>query len=137
MLQEFDSANTFESAHVRTNTVTAAQALDLLNNDLVLEWGRAFAGEVLNGLPAWNTEEQIARAFRIAYGREVTGQEQKTAVAFLKEQSAIMVARLAGGDKTKPPLPTRSPEGMEPSRAAAFVDFCHMLLASNEFLYVN
>src|SRR5437867_4073156 len=36
MLQEFDSANTFESAHIQTNTITPAQSLDLLNNNLVL-----------------------------------------------------------------------------------------------------
>ena len=32
---------------------------------------------------------------------------------------------------------TELPAGMDPARAAAFVDFCHTLLNSNEFLYVN
>ena len=40
MLQEFDSANTFESCDFRKTTVTPSQSLDLLNNDLVLEWAR-------------------------------------------------------------------------------------------------
>jgi hypothetical protein len=48
MLQEFDSANTFESCDFRKNTVTPAQSLDLLNNDLILNWAQAFAGRVLN-----------------------------------------------------------------------------------------
>src|SRR2546427_9495783 len=47
MLQEFDSANTFEVWHTRKNTVTPSQSLDLMNNDLVLEWARALAGRVL------------------------------------------------------------------------------------------
>ena len=47
-----------------------------------------------------------------------------------------MQARLAD-DKTKPPLPSNIPAGMEPARAAAFVDLCQMLLDSNEFLYIN
>src|SRR4029453_9092892 len=47
MLQEFDSPNTFDVWHTRRNTVTAPQALDILNNDLILEWSRATAGKVL------------------------------------------------------------------------------------------
>jgi len=136
MLQEFDSANTFESAHLRTNTVTASQSLDLLNNDLVLEWARAFAGRVL-GDSGPGSNAQIARAYRLAYGREPAVDEQKVAATFLDEQAPILAARLAGGDTAKPPMPTKTPEGMDPARAAAFVDFCQMLLASNEFLYVN
>jgi hypothetical protein len=34
-------------------------------------------------------------------------------------------------------MPTRTLEGMDPARAAAFVDLCQMLFASNEFLYIN
>src|SRR4029453_13658422 len=41
MLQEFDSANTFESAHTRSNTVTPARSLDLLNKDLLPHCARA------------------------------------------------------------------------------------------------
>ena len=138
MLQEFDAANTFESAHVRTNTVTASQSLDLLNNDLVLEWARAFAGRVLNdGGPRSGAREQVARAFRLAYGREASAEERKTAAAFLEEQVPIMAARVAEGGKAKPPMPMKIPEGMDPAQAAAFVDLCQMLLASNEFLYIN
>jgi hypothetical protein len=34
-------------------------------------------------------------------------------------------------------MPVNTPEGMDAARAAAFVDLCQMLLASNEFLYIN
>jgi hypothetical protein len=136
MLQEFDSANTFESAHARMNTVTPAQSLDLLNNDLVLEWARAFAGRALSEGDAIRTGH-IDRAFTLAYGRKANAEEHKSAVDFLDEQTAIMATRLAEGDKSRPPMPTNVPEGFEPARAAAFVDLCHMLLNSNEFLYIN
>jgi len=33
--------------------------------------------------------------------------------------------------------PPRVPLGMKPAQAAAFVDFCHALMSSNEFLYIN
>jgi hypothetical protein len=138
MLQEFDSANTFEVWHSRKNTVTPSQSLDLLNNDLVLEWSRAFAGRVLSdtGLTP-EARDQVDRAFTLAYGRKADGEELKTAVEFLERQTPIMKSRLAETSKAKPPLPITIPDGMDPARAAALVDLCHMLLASNEFLYIN
>jgi hypothetical protein len=115
MLQEFDAANTFESAHVRTNTVTPSQSLDLLNSDLVFEWARAFAERVLkDGADTSAVHDQVARAFTLAYGREASAEEQKMAASFLEKQVPITG-----------------------TRAAAFVDLCQMLLTSNEFLYMN
>jgi len=54
---------------------------------------------------------------------------------FLKQQSAEIAGRLAKNESVR--LPGRMPQGMEPARAAAFVDFCQTLLNSNEFAYVN
>jgi hypothetical protein len=114
MLQEFDAANTFESAHVRTNTVTPSQSLDLLNSDLVRDWARAFAGRVLgDGGRTSDERGQVARAFKLAYGRDASAEEQKLAAAFLEKQTPV----------------TGAP--------AAFVDLCQTLLTSNEFLYLN
>ena len=75
-------------------------------------------------------------AFRLAYGRESSGEELKDALKFLDSQSEVMKARFAI-DKVKPALPTANTVGLDQPRAAAFVDLCHMLLASNEFLYIN
>jgi Protein of unknown function (DUF1549)/Protein of unknown function (DUF1553) len=135
LLQEFDNANTFESCDYRKKTVTAPQSLDLLNNELVLNWAQSLAGRVLNdsGLaPA----AQVDRAFKLTYGRAASADEQKLAEDFLAKQTPIMTARLAATD-AKPPMPAGLPPGIDPARAAAFVDLCHMLLDSNEFLYIN
>jgi len=43
--------------------------------------------------------------------------------------------RLAKGDKV--PVPDTLPHGMTPARAAAFVDLCHALLNSNEYIYMD
>jgi hypothetical protein len=137
MLQEFDTANTFESWHVRKNTVTPSQSLDLLNNDLVLDFARSFAGRVLNEDKGLAPDAQVDAAFRFAFGRQASVEEQKMATAFFERQIPIMAARLREGEKAKPPMPIKTPDGMEPARAAAFVDLCQMLLASNEFLYIN
>jgi len=136
MLQEFDNANTFEAWHTRKNTVTVSQSLDLLNSDLMLEWSRALAGRVFSEVSKTSeTSEQVDRAYRLVYGRGATGDEFKTAAAFLERQTPILAKRLSG--ISKPPLPTKTVDGMDPARAAAFVDLCQTLMASNEFLYIN
>jgi hypothetical protein len=79
---------------------------------------------------------QVDRAFRFAYGRAASAEEQKMAGDFLAKQTPIMAARLTSND-AKPPVPANLPAGVDQARAAAFVDLCHMLLDSNEFLYIN
>jgi hypothetical protein len=114
MLQAFDNANSFESAHARTSSVTASQALDLLNDELINEWAAAFAERVKGQEATPGTPAQVTRAYTLVYGRDATPEEHKAAAAFFESQS-----KTAG------------------TRAKALVDFSHALLASNEFLYVN
>jgi hypothetical protein len=164
MLQEFDSANTFESCDFRKPTVTPSQSLDLLNNDLVLQWAQAFAGRVLND-SGLTPKAQVDRAIRLAYGRTPTAEEEKLMSAFIEKQMSILKPRFAGSPdgkidvrpltaenagmlqryatkaeletKADVPLPIGMPKGMDPVRAAALVDLSQMLLDSNEFLYIN
>src|SRR5678809_305101 len=117
MLQEFDSANTFESCDLRKNTVTPSQSLDLLNNGLILDWAQALAGRVLND-SGLTPEAQIDRAFKLTYGRAPSADEQKLAADFLARQIPIMAQRLAADAKAKPPLPANTPAGVDPARAA-------------------
>jgi len=138
MLHEFDTANTFEVWHQRKNTVTPSQSLDLLNNETILKWSQSFAERILSDARASSESlEQVDRAFRLTYGRRPNADEQKIAAGFLAKQIPIMATRLASNNPVKPPLPMHMPQGMDPARAAALVDLCHMLLASNEFLYIN
>jgi hypothetical protein len=137
MLQEFDTPNTFEAWHTRKNTVTPAQSLDILNNDVIVQWAQAFAGRILSeGKASSEPWEQVDRAYRLSYGRGASADELKTASTFLEQQTAVMAKRIAAGG-VNPPMPTKTMDGMDPARAAAFVDLCQMLFASNEFLYIN
>ena len=100
----------------------------------MLDWARSLAGRVLNdgGL---TPEAQVDRAYRLAFTRTPTEAERKSALDFLSRQSTILAERMATDDKT--PVPENIPAGVEKVRAAAFVDLCHALLNSNEFVYVN
>ncbi|MCC6367993.1 MAG: DUF1553 domain-containing protein [Bryobacterales bacterium] len=113
MFVEFDMPDTHESCARRNNTVSANQALDLLNNELVLGWARDLAKRVRNDA-GMTRESQVERAYRLVYSREPKNEETQAALAFLERQDKITGAK-----------------------DATFVDFCHMLLNSNEFLYLN
>ena len=114
MFEVFDMPDTHESCPRRNATVTAPQALELLNNELVLDWARSLAGRISNDA-GLTPEAQVDRAWRFVYSRPATDAERQEAIEFLNRQSTI------------------SPGGMK----TALVDLCHMLVNSNEFLYVN
>ena len=134
MFEAFDFPDTHESCARRYNTVTPTQSLALMNDGLVLEWSRALAGRVLNdgGLPV---ELQVDRAYRIVHHRAPTAPERQTILEFLQSQAAILGEQLARNENV--PVPDTLPPGVDKAHAAAFVDFCHTLLNSNEFLYLN
>jgi hypothetical protein len=134
MFDAFDAPNAQDSCTRRFSTVVPSQALTLMNDRLVLDWTRAFAGRVLDdaGLA---TDQQIERAYRLALSRAPNADERRAVSDFLTKQSTLIEARLANNEKVL--LPENLPAGADPAKAAAFVDFCHALLSSNEFLYVN
>ena len=72
-------------------------------------------------------KELLARAPRTKEEQEVRG--------FLDSQSALIAARLEKHENVT--LPSNLPAGEKPERVAAFADFCHALMNSNEFLYMN
>jgi hypothetical protein len=128
MMEAFDMPDTHESCPRREVTTTAPQALAMLNDRVALDWARAFAGRVLA------EKDPVDAAFRLAYSRQPDGWEKDTAATFLEKQRRVIAARPAG---EKLALPETVPAGVEPAAAAAFVDFCQMLLNSNEFVYRN
>jgi hypothetical protein len=134
MFETFDFPDTHEPCPRRYATVTPTQPLALMNDELVMEWSRALASRVLNdgGLSA---EQQIDRTYRLLLSRAPKPEESKSILDFLNEQSALLADRLAKGYKV--PMPDAVPQGMPAARAAAFVDLCHTLMNSNEFIYMN
>jgi hypothetical protein len=113
MFESFDMPDTHESCARRNNTVSANQALDLLNNELVVGWAEALARRVANDSGV-SAESQIERAYRFAYGRTPEAEEMAAARTFLDRHTKLVA-----------------------SRQTALADLCHMLLNSNEFVYMN
>jgi hypothetical protein len=134
MFQAFDMPDTHESCARRAVTTTAPQALNLLNDRVVLNAAFAFAGRVLQEAGA-DVNAQIERAYLLAFARRPIAAEREQALAFFQQQAALIQSRL---DAKQPvAVPPNCPVQMEPARAAALVDFCHVLFNANEFVYVN
>jgi len=129
MLEAYDMPDTHESCSRRMVTTTAPQALTLLNDRVVLEWAQAFAGRALTDA------DPVGRAFELAYQRRPDAWEKDAVATFFHKQETVIADRVAHGEKLA--LPASMPDGMTKEHAAAFVDFCQMLLNSNEFVYRN
>ena len=134
MFETFDMPDTHESCARRNVTTSPLQALSMLNDKVTLEWARSFAGRVL-GTGGAEQAKQIRAAYELALARPPTAHEEKIVVAFFEEHSKIVAERLE--DEERLALPPGLPENGDKVAAATLVDFCHMLLNSNEFVYLN
>ena len=132
LLATFDFPDTHESCAARSRTTTAPQALSLLNGQEPSEWARAFAGRVLDTAGS-STTRQIEEANLLAYGRVPSPREKDVALTFLERQARIVADRPEGHAPAA--TPDSLPPGVSPEHAAALVDYCLMLLNTNEFVY--
>jgi hypothetical protein len=116
-LKLFDSPDTMQSVGAREESTVAPQALALLNS--------AFARDIAVKLAArarptaeTTLDEAIRRAYQIALSRPASDDELQMMTAFIEQQTASR-----GGAANGPELALR--------------DFCHLLLCTNEFVYVD
>lgn len=111
-LHGFDMANGLKSVADRDNTTTATQALMMINGDYSLERAKKFADR-LQGEKLPSPGEVVRRAVRLTWGREPTSAELAGSLRFI------------------------TAAGKETVDRDRLIDFCHVLLNSNEFLYVD
>jgi hypothetical protein len=134
MFETFDMPDTHESCARRNVTTSPVQALTMLNSNLTLEWAEAFAERVLQSAGS-NRRAQIETAFQLAYSRRPSAAEITTIQSFFDNHRAIVAQRASAGEKLA--LPSERPESVTAEEAATLVDFCHMLINANEFVYRN
>ena len=115
-LAEFDVAGGLNSVSDRNNTTTPTQALMMINGGFARKRASAFADRCTTMYSS--VEGQIRYATECAWGRTATSEEMDAALRFV-----------GMGDSSQ--------QDSAEDRHEAFVDFCHILLNSNEFLYVD
>lgn len=118
LLSTFDLPDGFASVAQRDVTTIPPQALFLMNNSWSLLRAEAFAERLLSYHPA-DVDALVRDAYRRAFSRPATEHEQIAALAFLRDGDEL-------GDEA-PPFVSKD----------AIVDLCHVLLNSNEFIYVD
>jgi hypothetical protein len=109
VLEAFDAPESFGSICTRNCTTTATQSLLMINGDWPLKRAAAFAKRVRHDAASADPDALLETAYRLAYGRVPSAEELQSGGEFLKSGDI---------DQT-------------------LVDFCHVLLNSNEFLYVD
>jgi hypothetical protein len=134
LLDVFDLPDMHNSCPERSKTTTAPQALELMNGEFTLEQARHWAGRLLSQHGS-DLDTLVRAAFAEAFARSIDEQERAAATEFLKRQADVIAN--SGDGTPSATLGAPMPEGFEPARAAAVVDFCHALLNSNEMLYVD
>ena len=123
LLRAFDAPDGFDSTPMRDVTTTATQALMMINGDWTLARAKVWAGSLRNE-ELKDPRQMVIRAFRSATGQDPQSRLVSRAVLFLQEQSKR--------EQAADPLASA-----KLADDKALVDFCHVLLNSNEFLYVD
>ena len=116
----FDGPPMNQTCPARPETTVAPQALALLNGEFAREAARHLAERVRHEAGE-DVERRIGRAFRLTFTRAPSASELAAAKAFLASQAEVR----------------RSTGSADRAGAAAFDDFCHVLLNANEFIYID
>jgi hypothetical protein len=119
-LEIFDAPIMPVNCTQRANSATVLQSLAVLNSEFLFAQSDRMA-ERLSATAA-DTPARIELAFQIVFARRPTDTELSKSAAFVHEQAV-------GYEASQTPI--------DQAQQMALADFCHMLLSSNEFLYVE
>jgi hypothetical protein len=134
MFESFDMPDTHESCPRRNITTSPIQALTMMNSKLSLEWAQSLAARVME-MAGSDFDREIDTAYHLALARGPDSAEKSIVKSFFDRQRTLISERLLAGEGLA--LPPLREATVDPVKSAVLVDFCHMLLNSNEFVYRN
>ena len=135
IVEAFDGPDLVNTCPRRTTTTIAPQALALFNGDFSRTEARYFAERVQKEAGD-DGAKQIDFAYRIALVRLPTAAQKTVALEFLAKQKRLY---LNGGKSGATAKTASAPDANAEKKAAldALSDFCHVLINTNEFLYMD
>ena len=143
LLTVFDSSDTTQPCVQRNVSTVAPQALALLNNDFVHQQSNALARRVQQEAGS-DPAARAERAWWLALQRAPTDSERNVAMEHLKSQAEHFAAakqspRVAGVDGHRVPVVGEPPDrdSVGDAEHLALASLCHVLLNTNEFIYVD
>jgi hypothetical protein len=119
LFDAFDYPDMHNSCSRRLSTTTAPQALILLNSELTLGPAKRWAAE-LRSRHGEDVEAIVEQVYRDAWCRQAGCGEVEAGARFFEKQAALYRA-----------------EGVRDAELRALADFCHAVLNTNEFVYVD
>mgnify|MGYP006272649593 CR=1 FL=1 len=120
VLQLFDSTDATVSNGDRNSSTVAPQSLFLMNADLMHDAATALANQLV-GLPDADDARRLQVLNLMAYGRPITDKEKTRMLSYL---DAVTASNAESADAAS-------------KRKSAWQSLCHVVLSSNEFLYVR
>ncbi|MCA9122607.1 MAG: DUF1553 domain-containing protein [Planctomycetaceae bacterium] len=125
LLETFDSPQMGPNCVQRNVSIVAPQALHLLNDTAVHGWAQNLAEQIAqNGTD--NVDAKIHQVYRIALGREAGSEElalSKSSLSQLEEQWRAN--------------PENRDESQQQAKVRALTNFCHAILNSAAFSYID
>lgn len=112
---------------VRNASTVSPQSLMLMNSEFVLNRARNLAARVKFEVGD-DLNQQIMRAWRLAYSTTPSDQQIEQADLFIAEQTKHFESN---------PIPKAKGQAPVTPSEEALASFCHALLSSNRFLYVD
>ncbi|MDG2359545.1 MAG: PSD1 and planctomycete cytochrome C domain-containing protein [Planctomycetaceae bacterium] len=126
MLEVFDQPTISVNCTQRSISTVSTQALTLLNSDSMTRAASAFASRV----EVEGANDPVGRAVLTAFSREAGPAEQELLSQFFDAQIKLYLEQHVEADRAKTAV-------VADARHKAMADLCHMLMSSNEFVYVD
>jgi hypothetical protein len=128
LIEQFDGPEMVPNCLTRTQSTVATQALQLYNSEFVRSSASAFAARTTEQPPV-TAERRIQRIYLTAFGRLPNAEELKLAVQDVEQLRDVWGTRVAvdGG---------RVVEDAQ-AHTLAWEVFCHAILNSPEFVYID
>ena len=126
MLEVFDQPTISVNCTQRIISTVSTQALTLLNGDAMTRAASAFASRV----EVEGANDPVGRAVLTAFSREAGPAEHELLSEFFDAQITLYLEQHAETDRAKTAV-------VADARHEAMADLCHMLMSSNEFVYVD
>jgi hypothetical protein len=138
IVEVFDGADMTNTCPRRATTTIAPQALAMFNGEFTRTESGFFADRVIRDAGN-DREKQVDLAYRIALSRPPTAQQKTLALEFMRKQTSLHLpeaSQIRSG--------TRNAAAPEPDAAiqqtaerAALAELCHVLINTNEFMYLD
>jgi hypothetical protein len=139
VMESFDLPAMSPNCVDRSISVIAPQALHMMNDGMIEKLAESFAQRVRKEAGD-DPEKQIARAYWIALSRPPTEDERRASANVLRQLRNVQSSQSTAGSLSSvaaKPAPDRSTPTADDPAALALGDFCHTLMNSAAFLYID